>query len=289
MTLISDPKGFPLWTSLATFAGVATMLFAVPGGSLEESVRDSEYDVRLWIGWAHVLGLGAVFVLRRFVMRFDAPHELPASDAGRASWRQYQAGLDGLILHWVALYGVLVYAWSQPPGFEETDAGRVAMACVELLNAAGGLLYFFLFFVLDRPTVATSAEPGRDAHFREAWLMVLAVSALAAFGAALARLGRVPGESFAEVARHGSPVVVAIGMMYLFGRFDRATMGVRPLVVAPLWGYVALQATWARASGPEDLVSAGVFALAFLLKLYFLALQVVWSRDGRLQRRLEMG
>ncbi|MEM8709856.1 MAG: hypothetical protein AAGG01_02805 [Planctomycetota bacterium] len=280
---------FPLWTSLATFAGVAVLLFAVPGVQLGGGEAGATYDARLWIGWAHVIVLGVAFVLRRFTLRFEAPHEIPSTDFARASWSQYQGGLDALILHWVALYAVLVYAWSQAPGFEDTDAGRALMACVELLNAAGGLIYFFLFFVLDRPTVATSSEPGRDAHFKEAWLTVVAVSALAAFGAALARLGRVPGESLAEVARHGSPVVVAIGMMYLFGRFDRATMGVRPAAIAPLWGYVALQATWARASGPQDLVSTGVFALAFGLKLYFLGLQLAWSKDGRLQRRLDLG
>lgn len=282
-------KSFPLWTALVMFLGVAVLLFAVPGEIVPDADFGSGADRRLWIGWAHVLVLGAAFIVRRFTLRFDSPHERPRADAARESWRQYHGGIDALILHWVALYAVLVYAWSQPSGFEESPAGRVAMAAVELLNAAGGLIYFFLFFVLDRPTVATSGEPARDAHFKEAWLAVVAVSALAAFSAALARLGRVPGESLAEIARHGSPVVVAIGMMYLFGRFDRATMGVRPLAIAPLWGYVALQATWARASGPQDLVSTGVFALAFALKLYFLWLQFAWARDGRLQRRLEIG
>ncbi len=280
-------KSFPLWTALVVFAGVAVLLFAVPGEIVPDTEFGAGVDRRLWIGWAHVAVLGGAFLVRRFALRFEGPHELPRAAAARESWRQYHGGIDALILHWVVLYAVLVYAWSQPAGFEASPAGRMAMASVELLNAAGGLIYFFLFFVLDRPTVATSGDPSRDAHFKEAWLTVVAVSALAAFGAALARLERVPGDSLAEIARHGSPVVVAIGMMYLFARFDRATMGVRPLAVAPLWGYVALQATWARASGPQDLVSTGVFALAFGLKLYFLWLQYTWAKDGRLQRRLE--
>ena len=280
-------SSFPLWTAILVFVGVAVLLFAVPGEIVPDTDLAVGVDRRLWIGWAHIVVLGGLFIARRFFLRLDALHLQPSGDAGRESWRQYWGGLDALILHWVALYAVLVYAWTQPAGFEETPAGRVAMASVELLNAGGGLIYFFLFFVLDRPTVATSQEPSRDARFKEAWLTVVSISAFAAFVAALARLGRVPGESLAEIARHGSPVVVAIGMMYLFGRFDRATMGVRPLAVAPLWGYVALQATWARASGPQDLVSTGVFALAFGLKLYFLALQYAWAKDGRLQRRLE--
>ncbi len=283
-------SSFPLWTSALVFAGLAAALVLLPNDASGGGGPMRALDVRLFVGWAHVVVLGALFILRRFALRFEGPHEVPAHPIARVAWGQYQAGLDALVLHWVLLYAVLVVAWSQPAGavpFESTPGGRAAMAAVEVLNAAGGLIYFYLFFVLDRPTVRRDRAPEEGDRFHQAWLSVLAVVSLAAFASAYARLGGIADESLREVARHGSPVVCAIGMMYLFARFDRATMGVPPLAVAPLWAYVALQATWARASGPQDLVATSVFVLAFALKLYFLGAQLLWARGGRIQRRLD--
>jgi len=282
-------RWFPLWTAIVVFAGLAALLFSASSTAAEPGSGSGASDGRVLIAWGHVIVLSGVLIVRRFAARFEAPHQQPQASVARSAWRQYGAGIDALCLHWVVLYGLLLFAWTRGEGFGASAGGRATMVAVELVNAVGGLIYFFLFFVLDRPTVATDDEPRRDAHFREAWLGVVAVAALAAFGSAMARLDRVPGEALIEVARHGSPVVVAIGMMYLFGRFDSTSMGIRPLSIAPLWGYVALQATWARASGPDDLVSTGVFALAFVLKLYFLAMQFIWTREGRIQRHLNLG
>ncbi len=282
-------RWFPLWTALLIFGALAGLLFSVSSSPGGDAPAVTASGTRIAIAWAHVVTLFGILLARRVSLRIDAGKSEPESTVAKTAWRQYGAGIDALCVHWILLYGLLAFAWDQGAAFEESTAGRITMVAIELMNAMGGLIYFFLFFVLDRPTVSTDREPGRDAHFREAWLGVVGLSALAAFGSAMARLDRVPGEAMVEVCQHASPVVVAIGMMYLFSRYDAVSMGIRPLAVAPLWGYVALQATWARASGPEDLVSTGVFALAYVMKLYFLAMQTVWSREGRIQRHLDLG
>lgn len=282
-------RWFPLWTSLLIFGGLSILLFSASTAAGDQGMPTDPTDARVGIALAHVITLSLVLILRRVLRRTSPTHSEPSAEIARLAWSQYRAGIDALCAHWVVLYALLLFAWTREPAFAHTTPGRITTVAIELVNSLGGLIYFFLFFVLDRPTVATSHEPGRDAHFREAWLGVVALSALAAFGSSMARLDRVPGEALVEVAQHASPVVVAIAMMYLFSRFDTTSMGIRPLAVAPLWGYVALQATWARASGPEDPVSTAIFALAFVLKLYFLAMQFIWAKEQRIQRHLDLG
>ena len=155
-------RWFPPWTAIVAFGALTALLLSASIDAAEPSGASVTSDGRILIAWSHVVLLVGVVIGRRFVARFEAPHEQPQAAIARSAWRQYGLWIDALCLRGIALYTLLLHAWTRADGFEATAAGRATMVGVELVNALGGLAYFFLFFGLDRPTVNTVSGAMRN-------------------------------------------------------------------------------------------------------------------------------
>ncbi len=274
-----------IWIMAGALALVVIALGLPHGGMLQEPAT-APNPWRLGMALAHVACLCGFLILRRTRWRFDNPTALPRHPVAREAWRQFLNGVDALVLSWAALYLWLSWLWAGAylPGIlpEAWSSARL-LAIADLLNAAGSVVFLYLYLVLDKPSVPSPELPDRDVDFHDAWCACVALGLAVTLAAVLGRLGWLG--SVSPLGPMLGSFLAAVAMMYLFGRFDYRSMRVGRLAVAPLYLYVALQVAWDRVATTEVSLGAELaFALALVLKLYLLACLVRWARDRRLQR-----
>jgi hypothetical protein len=151
-----------------------------------------------------------------------------------------------------------------------------------------GFLFYYLFFVLDQPSVKTNLEPKRANQFHRnkytalilgivAFLMSVVVNKLDPNGAYAGTLGqRLIG------------AYTAIGMILFFGRLDSHYLKVPRVILAPLYLYGLIQLFWEHNISINNwgvervaLDQITIFSLALILKFVIFVTLSTWIRDGR--------
>ncbi len=209
---------------------------------------------------------------------------VPRSPVARAAWGQLMWGLFLLAASWLCLYGWMVALWSGAPGGEWAGARGLALA--DLLNTLGSVAFFYLYLVLDKPSVPAHEDPGRDVEFRRS---LLAVAGICALSGLLSMLGRLGYFQLSELGPLLGSFVAAIAMMYFFGQFDYRYMRVPRWMIAPLYLYVAIQVAWHEiaAKDGEAWYPNALLVTALVLKAYLLGILCLWIHRKTLQKYLD--
>jgi len=228
---------------------------------------------------AHVVALAMILVVLLSSRAPRAPEGLVAQRA----WSQFRAGWSLLWFAWMALYVWMTAYWGLRG---ETDTGfwsRWGPPVADLFNVLSSFVFFYLFLVLDRPSVKAEGLPQRDRAFRRSLFSVGTICASAALLSILGRLGYFQLMEFGPTI--GS-ILVATSMAFFVGRLSDSHLKVKRSLLAPLYFYVALQMLWhlsVMAGAQHQLANALVLFGALVLKVYLFALLTRWIQDGKLQ------
>lgn len=229
-----------------------------------------------WLTCAHILVVAVLLVM----IASAAPVASPKVPVARRAWRQFKRGWTWLWAGWLALYGWLAVKF----GVDGGATWDMTASCVaDVLNIASSFVFFYLFLVLDKPSVRVVGLPERDREFRRSLNTVMVVAATVALLSVLGRVGLFRLEW--EGPLLGS-VFSAVGMAFFVGRLSDSHMKVRRALLAPLYLYVAIQMFWHLfvAVGPAGEAGFGiVLGLALILKVYLFAVITRWMGDGKLQ------
>lgn len=230
-----------------------------------------------WLALAHLLVVGVVLVM----ILSAAPVASPKVPVARGAWRQFKLGWTWLWVGWIALYGWLAVKFGVTGAGETWE--RFASCVADVLNIASSFVFFYLFLVLDKPSVRALGDPERDRDFRRSVTAVLVLSGTVALLSVLGRLGLF------ELQEDGpllGSVFSAVAMAFFVGRLSDSHLKVRRALLAPLYLYVAIQMFWHLfvAVGAAGESGFGVvLGLALLLKIYLFAVITRWMGDGKLQ------
>lgn len=279
--------GGALAFATALVAGYVALLVLLPGA---DGMRVSEPPratplLRL-VAFAHVVVVSAGYLLLLVEGGFVGTRTegMPRGPLARRAFRQVLFGLALLSVAWGQLYLWLFSIWSDAGALGAWARGPKGLALADAWNTLASFAFFYLYLVLDLPSVRSAEDAERAAPFRRALagvgLLCLAVAVLALLGRhgwfGLERLGPLAGS-----------LLGAVAMMYFFGKFDYRFMRVPRPLIAPLYVYVAIQIAWHEIAPGEAAYAEGLFVAALLLKAYLFGLLWVWLRRRTLQRYLD--
>jgi len=235
--------------------------------------------LRLHVAVAHVVVMAVLLVL---VFTNARPSE-PDGPIARQAWRQFRRGWSLLWCSWLALYSWLGLYWSME-SVGVSAWSRWGPPVADLLNVVSAAAFFYLFLVLDRPSVKADGVPERDRTFRRSLVGVAVVCGATAMLSIMGRFELLGLEAFGPLM--GS-LLVAISMAFFVGRLSDSHLQVRRALLAPLYFYVAIQVLWHLSVMQEaagEVANALVLCGALALKVYLFALVTRWIQDGQLQR-----
>lgn len=214
-------------------------------------------------------------VLAAFVLvdiRFLRPvrtsgENTPASN----SYRQLLWGWQALWFTWMLFYGCLAAQWLKFIGDGTSD---VLWQISDALNMVNGFFFYYLFFVLDQPSVPTVEEPNRAKAFRLNCLVTLSTGfILFIMSATIPQFIKSAGGDGAEklvLLPKLVPAYIAVGMAFFFGRLDSHYLKLSRVVLAPFYLYAIIQLFWERSTFADVSVFSGervaIFSLALVLK-----------------------
>jgi hypothetical protein len=258
---------------------LADLSKSLPDGDVPQLLTFPPFD--FGVALLHVLVI-ALFLVLRFT-EFGAGTKRaasPMSPAGQAH-NQFLRGWTSIWIVWLVLYSWLAVCWGiahQRVPLEPLDS-RLVWAIADVLNMASAVAFFYVFLVLDQPSVPTAADADRDRGFRVSLVGICVVSALVA---TLSALGRYQVFGLDIGGPLLASLLAAVAMAFLFGRLDSHNMKVRRWTLAPLYLYVAIQVVWGGFSetGHASGLRSALFCLALLLKLYLFVVVTHWLREG---------
>jgi hypothetical protein len=212
----------------------------------------------------------AVFVLVdiRFIRPVPRSSEnTPASN----SYKQLLWGWQALWFTWVLFYGCLAAQWLKLIGDGTSDT---LWQISDGLNMVNGFFFYYLFFVLDQPSVPTKEEPNRAKAFRFNWLVTLSIGFIlfiisAAISGLIKSAGRKDVEKLVLLPKL-VPAYIAVGMAFFFGRLDSHYLRLPRVILAPFYLYAIIQLFWERSTFVDISIFSGervaIFSIALVLK-----------------------
>ena len=207
---------------------------------------------------------------------FIRPVEISEDKSPSAlSFKQLLLGWRLLWLTWIPFYACLSARWLYHIS-DDNAFWRIANA----LNMVNGFFFYYLFFVLDQPSVPTESEPDRAKMFRRN-IRVTIVLGIVIFIVSTF----VHGQGI--LAEKLSPAYIAVGMAFFFGRLDSHYLRAHRVLLAPLYLYAVIQLFWGRESAVNpafDPERVAIFVLAFILKFAIFMTLSQWIRDGRFRK-----
>lgn len=203
-----------------------------------------------------------------------------SGDEARRTFYQFIKGWTAVWTTWFMLYLIMMIFSFPGEGYEICEPCYLSV--IDFLNISNSVVFFYIFLVLDMPSVPGKRRQNRDQPFRKAlkWIYVISFFILL-----LSALGRFSFFGLQKLGPFFSGFLVAISMSYVFGRLDSHYLGADRRMLAPLYFYAAIQVI-----GPMLLeLSIGVYQTLFFILV--LALKVIlffvfysWQR-GRLFER----
>lgn len=227
------------------------------------------------------VALAAFVLIDIWILR---PIKIPLGNSlAMSSFKQLIRGWALLWATWLLLYICLGAHWLK---LISGEMSTLAWYVADGLNMINGFFFFYLFFVLDQPSVSTKSEPDRARafHFNIFIAIASGVTALITSG--------VVSSYSPENEPNGGTLVqklvgayTAMGMAFFFGRLDSHYLRVSRIVMAPLYLYVVIQLFWGRSIFAGNMTfnkdQVAVFGLALVLKFVIFLTLSTWIRDGR--------
>jgi hypothetical protein len=146
-----------------------------------------------------------------------------------------------------------------------------------------GFFFYYMFFVLDQPSVPSESEPNRAKKFRQN-IYVTIVLGIIIFIVSIFLRGKPVGAGGEGIlVEKLAPAYIAVGMAFFFGRLDSHYVRAHRVLLAPLYLYAVIQLFWgestlSREFNPERVTILG---LALILKFVIFVTLSKWIIDGR--------
>jgi len=235
----------------------------------------------LYFVQAVIAGLFLVILLTS--MGVSAKGKIPWSNIARETFHQFLKGWSAIWVSWFLLYlymGIaLLVANDASPG-----QNLALQITVDFLNVSNSAAFFYLFLVLDMPSVSTSDTPDRNKEFQKGFIAVASICFLIFLFSSFNRANPTQG----NLGIYLSGLLVAISMTYVFGRLDSHYMNVNRWMLAPLYLYAVIQV-----SGPNLVDYSGVskdtqqkvfFGAVLVLKIYLFVVVYYWLQNGYFEK-----
>jgi hypothetical protein len=281
------PRALVLGAALLALAYLALLFFLPVAEAVRGSAPPHATPLLRFVAFAHVLVVSAGYLLLLVEGGFAGAaraERLPRGPLARRAYAQVLFGLGLLAAAWGQLYLWLFSIWSEAGVLGAWAAGPKGLALADAWNTLASFAFFYLYLVLDLPSVRSEEDAGRATPFRRS---LAGVGLLCGAVAVLALLGRHGWLGLERLGPLSGSLLAAVSMMYFFGKFDYRFMRVPRPLIAPLYVYVAIQIAWHEIAPGDATFAEGLFVAALLLKAYLFALLWVWLRKRTLQRYLD--
>lgn len=199
----------------------------------------------------------------------------------RETFHQFLKGWSAIWVSWFLLYlyfGIFLGVVKEP----KPQQNVILQVTLDFLNIANSAAFFYVFLVLDMPSVSTEDRPLRNTEFRKAFTAVAVICTIIFLISAFCRF------TDKWYGPYLSGLLVGISMAYFFGRLDSHHMNVNRWTLAPLYLYSIIQV-----SGPDLIDFRGgikedwqelFFAAALLLKFWLFTVVNYWLQNGSFAR-----
>lgn len=196
------------------------------------------------------------------------------------SFKQLLRGWRCLWITWLLFYSCLAILWLRP--FELPDSVWYRYIA-DALNMVNGFFFYYLFFVLDMPSVPTEEKPQGDRQFKRNTILVFILGILALLGQGFFGWLYGPKEGDMTLIDKLVAAYIAIGMAFFVGRLDSHHLKVNRIILAPLYLYAIIQLFWGRniLGLKADNERVAIFALALILKFVIFVIISTWIRNNR--------
>ncbi|MDQ3848449.1 MAG: hypothetical protein M3261_05790, partial [Thermoproteota archaeon] len=155
------------------------------------------------------------------------------------------------------------------------------------LHLLVGFFHYFLFFVLDPPSIATESRPDSAIVFRRGIITMMVLGCVVYIASVLITSYRpiLSEWGVTSILSHRLiPTYAGIGMAFLIGRLDSHYLRIPRILLAPLYLYVIVQPLWGNIAesnfGVFNRGRAAIFVLVLILKFVFFYSVVKWIRNG---------
>ena len=275
-------------------AVVSLVMNVEPMGSTASTVGDSRSsdEINDWVPIISNLHVILVIgVLWATLTRLGKPNLAgPKGQLVAPAYRQFMFGWRFVWISWLILFLWLSMAWSEPASLTGiADHGRNAFG--DILNGLTGLPFYYLFLVLDRPSISTGRNPHATREFKNSLLVYSAIGCAVSLFAVAEHFGfddayfNLEARGLKGVGSGLIALNVAVAMAYFFGRLDSKRLQVDRWMLGPLYVYVALQMSWTLfRHDPTGNIIAIHFGIVLFLKCYmFLAITYWMHHQHRLR------
>lgn len=233
------------------------------------------YDQKLPFIQAAMTG-GFLFLFLFTPMGIPRKGKMQWNKVAQDTFHQFLKGWSAIWVTWLVLYLYLGFVLLRDVGVMQNVGIQVT---VDFLNVSNSAAFFYLFLVLDMPSVATKADPDRNREFKLGFAIICVICFLVFLASSLSRFNKID-----ELGTHISGVLVAISMAYVVGRLDSHYMNVSRWTLAPLYLYAVIQVVGPHLVNYISKSGYGYqtvfFATATILKIYLFFVINYWLQDG---------
>lgn len=196
-----------------------------------------------------------------------------------------------LMMGWYLLWlgHILFYIWLGANwfGLHNFIDSELTWYIADALHMLIGFCYYYLFFVLDPPSVTTESKPNSAIIFRRSVITVLAFGCIVFIASVLVDWyhSTAVGVKITDIVVHKLiPTYTAIGLAFFIGRLDSHYLRIPRVILAPLYLYVLVQLLWSRVEATNipniNSERVAILGLALILKFVFFYSIAKWIRNG---------
>lgn len=257
------------------------VIFFAPQLNVSNKIDPAHDAPTIYFVQAIIAGLFLLFLFTP--MGVPSKGKIPWSNIARDTFHQFLKGWSAIWVSWFLLYlymGVVLLVAN-----DASAAQNLALQItVDFLNVSNSAAFFYLFLVLDMPSVSTRHHPDRNKEFEKGFIAVASICFLVFVFSSFNRAN--PG--LGNLGIYVSGLLVAISMAYVFGRLDSHYMNVNRWMLAPLYLYAVIQV-----SGPDLVDYSGVskdtqqkvfFGTVLVLKIYLFIVVYHWLQNGHFEK-----
>lgn len=241
-----------------------------------EAKGSSRLDLFYYVGQAVLTGGFTFFIFTSLgAPRMD---ESRWGKIARETFQQFLKGWSAIWVSWFLLYFYLTVVMGvERPTDEQNVTFQVV---VDFLNIANSAAFFYVFLVLDMPSVRTTEQPLRNREFQRAFKVVVLICSAIFLYSAICRFTQQ------KYGPYLSGLLVGISMAYVFGRLDSHYMNVKRWTLAPLYLYAVIQVLGPVLIDSRDiskemwLLQSLFFGTVLVLKIWMFIMVNIWLQNG---------
>lgn len=205
-------------------------------------------------------------------------------DVARKSFRQLIKGWEYVGLTWLLLYAFVSCVWI----FDEilVIPRSIFGVVADLFNLLNSFAFFYIFLVMDMPSVPSKDNPQRDHPFKKAWNGIVFTGCLCLLISLPSRIGL-----FQDNVIGSLPLAsfCALSMTYFVGCLDSYYLEIKRVMLAPLYLYAIYQVIGPFLIASEGLTNYldGYLLGAAILKTYLCFVIILWFKEKSFQKYIK--